>query len=282
MERVREMIDKRSRGRKLVIYGADSTGDLLCRIVQSMGLKIDFFVDRAYSVMGACQGKPVSSPSILKPNEHFVLIISSANHHTVSSMKWALHEDFGYKWGDWFLWDDDVSFDIVVNGVKLGKGTTVPSLLLTASASKILYSIGRYVSINESCQISFDHYMGLSTSFHIPHVELDFDGLTVMNRITIGHDVWIGANAFINASKVKNIGNGAIVASGAVVINDVPPYAIVAGVPAKVKKYRFTPKQIDILERVCWWEWDDETLSRNAHYFTQPENFFIDFKGCER
>lgn len=59
----------------------------------------------------------------------------------------------------------------------------------------------------------------------------------------IGNDVWIGLNATILDG--VTIGDGAIVAAGAVVTKDVPPYAVVAGVPAKIIKYRFTESQID-------------------------------------
>ena len=50
--------------------------------------------------------------------------------------------------------------------------------------------------------------------------------------IIIGNDVWIGANVFVNASKVANIGDGAIIGAGSVVLEDVPPYAVVVGIPA--------------------------------------------------
>jgi aminocyclitol acetyltransferase len=71
------------------------------------------------------------------------------------------------------------------------------------------------------------------------------------NRIIIGNDVYIGANAFINASRVISIGDGAIIGAGAVLLEDVPPYAVVAGVPAKIKRYRvgFWKK---IIRRCIW------------------------------
>ena len=70
----------------------------------------------------------------------------------------------------------------------------------------------------------------------------------------IGNDVWIGLNATILDG--VTIGDGAIVAAGAVVTKDVPPYAVVAGVPAKIIKYRFTESQIDFLLKFRWWEKD--------------------------
>lgn len=70
----------------------------------------------------------------------------------------------------------------------------------------------------------------------------------------IGNDVWIGDSVVIKAG-VK-IEDGAIVGAGAVVIKDVPAYAIVAGVPAKIIRYRFEPSIIERLLTLKWWEYD--------------------------
>jgi virginiamycin A acetyltransferase len=80
--------------------------------------------------------------------------------------------------------------------------------------------------------------------------------------IIIENDVWIGANSTI-MSGIK-IGNGAIVAAGSTVTKDVPPYAIVAGNPAKVVKYRFTEEQIEKLLSISWWDWDEQKIRDNA------------------
>jgi acetyltransferase-like isoleucine patch superfamily enzyme len=70
-------------------------------------------------------------------------------------------------------------------------------------------------------------------------------------RATVGNDVWIGNN--VNILGV-NIGDGAVVAAGSIVTKDVPPYAIVAGVPAEIKRYRFGEKIIERFLRSKWWE----------------------------
>lgn len=85
----------------------------------------------------------------------------------------------------------------------------------------------------------------------------------------IGNDVWIGED--VRIIEGVRIGNGAIVASGAVVTKDVPPYAIVGGVPAKVIRYRFGEEQIAFLQDLQWWEKSDEWLESHAAEFTDIE-----------
>lgn len=87
-------------------------------------------------------------------------------------------------------------------------------------------------------------------------------------EIYIGNDVWVGMRVMIMGG--VTIGNGAAVAAGAVVTKDVPPYAIVGGVPAKVIKYRFSEDVIAKLEASKWWLLDDETLKQNIDLFQKP------------
>ncbi len=91
--------------------------------------------------------------------------------------------------------------------------------------------------------------------------------------IVIGNDVWVGINAIILDN--LRIGDGAIVAAGAVVTGDVPPYAVVAGVPAKVVKYRFTEKQIERLQKIKWWDWPDEIIAQNIGLFYSDIDSFL-------
>ncbi|MFL0198434.1 CatB-related O-acetyltransferase [Clostridium sp. WILCCON 0269] len=82
--------------------------------------------------------------------------------------------------------------------------------------------------------------------------------------IIIGNDVWIGYDAII-MSGVK-IGDGAIIGTRAIVTNDVPPYAIVGGIPAKVIKKRFSDDIILKLLKIKWWDWPDEKIQANIQY----------------
>ena len=89
--------------------------------------------------------------------------------------------------------------------------------------------------------------------------------------IEIGHDCWIGQRAFI-VGGVK-IGIGAVVLAGAVVTKDVPPYAIVGGVPAKVLKYRYDDDTIKFLLKSEWWNRPIDWLEANYELFCDIDEF---------
>ncbi len=74
----------------------------------------------------------------------------------------------------------------------------------------------------------------------------------------IGDDVWIGSEAMIMSG--ITIGSGAVVAARSVVVNDIPPYAVVGGNPAKVLKYRFNEEEITMLLRMKWWNWTESQV----------------------
>lgn len=78
-------------------------------------------------------------------------------------------------------------------------------------------------------------------------------------QVTIGNDVWTGHNVNIMAG--VNVGDGAVIGAGSVVTKDVPPYAVVVGVPAVVKKYRFPEATIERLLRLKWWDLELSELS---------------------
>jgi aminocyclitol acetyltransferase len=177
----------------------------------------------------------------------------------------------------------------------IGKWTYFGDGVLTAIKNGYIKSIGRFTSINSLAVVHVDHQFNMT--FVSDEVVNLFSGedralferelladpklpgtANKSHPLTIGADVWIGANAFINCSKVKAIGDGAIIGSGAVVLEDVPPYAIVVGVPAKVKRYRYTPEQIETLLRVKWWDWDDATINANAELLIYPKKFFERYK----
>lgn len=124
--------------------------------------------------------------------------------------------------------------------VKVGKGS-YGELNVVSFGNKTKLTIGNYVSISEDVTFLLDveHYTDKVSTYpfrvKILH-ECQFEAFS-KGDIVVDDDVWIGYGATIMSG--VHIGKGAVIASGAVVVKDVPPYAIVGGVPAKVIKYRF-------------------------------------------
>ncbi len=116
---------------------------------------------------------------------------------------------------------------------------------------------------------------------HNPSVEADwfFPGVIPKGerhkerRITVGNDVWLGRNVII--TNYANIGDGVIAAAGAIITKDVPDFAIVAGVPARIVKYRFSPEEIRELKRIAWWNWEDDKIRECYDDFFLPVKEFI-------
>ena len=138
--------------------------------------------------------------------------------------------------------------DCYLRQCKIGKFCSIGSLVKVISGNHPLnYLMTHPIVFNDSLK-----KLNLSSDKRIPfkekpYVEKDF-------YIEIGNDVWIGQSAeILNGIK---IGNGAVIAAGAVVIKDVPPYAIVGGVPAKIIKYRFSNEEIKKLQEMKIWDKD--------------------------
>ncbi len=94
-----------------------------------------------------------------------------------------------------------------------------------------------------------------------------------LKRIHVGNDVWLGKNVLITNS--ADIGNGVIAGAGAVITKDVPDYAVVAGSPARIIRYRYTQEQIIALNRIAWWNWSDEKIGECYDDFFEEVEVFI-------
>ena len=159
--------------------------------------------------------------------------------------------------------------------VKIRNNTKIGSFTYINTGTTVFYgtTIGRYCSIGKNNEIGpVDHPLDWLSSSpiqynikeHFPHY-LDFCEEFPQVKITrplstvIGNDVWIGSLVVIKRG--VSIGDGAVIASGSVVTKDIPPYAIVGGVPGKVLKYRFDEETIAKLLELKWWNRELKELS---------------------
>ncbi|MDG4895551.1 CatB-related O-acetyltransferase [Mesorhizobium sp. WSM4976] len=139
--------------------------------------------------------------------------------------------------------------------------------------------VGSYCSIASGVQFycKSGHVHDCATSFPIHFCVLKQPSpdasLGKRRGIRVGNDVWIGRNAAILPG--VTISDGAVIGAHAVVTKDIPPYAVVAGNPARVVRYRFDEGTISKLMTIRWWDWDVETVKREAETLTGPIDAFI-------
>lgn len=143
------------------------------------------------------------------------------------------------------------------------------NVLYNYDFSKVKLIIGKFCAI--AAEVKFimtgDHKLDAISTYPFPIFQqgwesvYDVKDLPVKGDLIIGNDVWIGYDSLIRNG--VNVGDGAIIAARSVVVKDVPPYAIVAGNPAKIVKMRFDDVTIDRLLKIAWWDWSIEHINKH-------------------
>jgi len=168
----------------------------------------------------------------------------------------------------------------------VGRGTTSGAGIL---ASPLLESCGAYCSFAGGTKIVANHPINFVTTspilmdgfggrknendmiYAVGIYDRKFRADDFNKKVIIGHDVWLGEDV-----KIQNgvrIGNGVIAGSGAVITKDVPDYAIVGGVPARIIRFRFSEDQIEKLNKIAWWDWPVEKIKENYEDFFDIDLF---------
>ncbi len=174
---------------------------------------------------------------------------------------------------------------VIYRGVKIKSSKVGAYTYISNNTDVENAEIGKYCSIADHCRIGMSghslQYLSTSPVFTQKTNALKeswaeknvFKNKSKEERVYLGNDVWVGSHVLINGG--VHVGDGACIAAGAVVVKDVPPYAIVGGVPAKVIRYRFTPDVIEELLRLKWWDMDEALLKQHVQLF-QTNNINIE------
>jgi virginiamycin A acetyltransferase len=179
-----------------------------------------------------------------------------------------------------------VQYSIITGGVKIGQKALIHKADIHGQVEignntsingpntdiySLVYpvTIGKFCSIARSTSIQeYNHNYQACTSYFIKYHVLGGkfgDDVVSKGPITIGNDVWIGAQSVILTG--ASIGHGAVIGANSVVSDAIPPYAIAAGSPAKVIKYRFNEEVILKLLSIQWWDWPYDKIIRNQNLF---------------
>lgn len=194
-------------------------------------------------------GKSVISNSILGNN---VIVDDSCFIHGTSI------DDFVHLYSGCAIKDSDIGRFTYVSGLANINYTSIGNFC--SIAAHLLCGLGDHPTNFLSTHPSF-----FSTTKQCGVTFSDKDYYSENQKITIGSDVWIGARVFIRDG--VTIGNGAIIGAGSVVTKDVPDYAIVGGVPAKIIRFRYPDDIIAKLMNIEWWNWEHSLIKETQCYF---------------
>lgn len=178
------------------------------------------------------------------------------------------------------FWDEKSELSSKVylaQGVNLGNTSLGDYTRIRQFSTLHHVDVGKYCSISRNVRIGLGrHPLNLISTNSIFYSQnktaIRSDWINKINfeehkPTKIGNDVWIGE--FVTVIGGVNIGDGAVIATKSVVTKDVPPYAIVGGIPAKVLKYRFDEETIAALLQIKWWDLPDDEITKKIEAFTE-------------
>ncbi len=201
--------------------------------------------------------KIISAKRLLSKNKIYSLI-NNYRHYDEKSIKEL------YKYANKRLVETKSYFNL--SKYDIGKYTYGNPTVSWADYGNAKLKIGKFCSIAPDVKIFLagEHRTDSISTYPFDYMFVDGKYLKKFRGdkgdVIIRNDVWIGEGVLI-MSGVK-IGDGAIIAAHAVVVNDVAPYAIVGGVPAKVIRMRFNEEIVKALLRISWWDWPIDIINR--------------------
>lgn len=268
-----------------------------------VGMKIKVFLNSLYGIEEEliidnhlCKyNSNIKSIDVLKEIDTANIVAVLAT--TSASIYWELRNCLSNYFDDTHIADvyrkvQNSIFENFSRGTKCGKYSYGP-----LTSHYLVEEVGAFCSFAEGTDVLQNHAIDYITThpmiYHdkeinpaLPDYYMNrvgcqwyFDGVTPkgivrnLKKIHIGNDVWLGKNVVITNG--ANIGNGVIAAAGAVITKDVPDYAVVGGVPARIIRYRYTPKQIEALNEIAWWDWSDDEIKERFEDFYLPVEEFI-------
>ena len=299
--KIKCMIEKSlSYSKKIIIYPFGEIGIQVKTILNTAyGIQESFIIDNGLSKYN----KNIKSIDFLKSIriDDYVLLLASINSEVIGELKESAEVYFD-KHRIFTIISEEPWYKRATNGIhtEVGKYSSGPLCV----NHPLIEIIGSFCSFAQGCCVHGNHAMEYITTHPMlykgsinaplentmPYSEYKgadwyFDDVvpvgTIKNakRITIGNDVWLGRNVVI--VNYSNIGNGVIAGAGSIITHDVPDYAIVVGAPARIIRYRYSKEQIEMLNKIKWWDWSDEVIRERFNDFYLSAEEFISKYGIE-
>lgn len=280
--------------KKFILFPFGKQGMLTKKILNEVfGIHEEYIIDNyLYKINPKIKGLSYLSQIDCK---QYVILITSDNEELYGELRKQVRQ-----------YADDNNIVDIFEKEQIDKNTTfhqevsfnVPHGKYTYSETlknnRYVERVGAFCSINDSVDVVANHAIDYISTHPFLSCEDDwerhegelcyFSGIKPKGKpykaqkVIIGNDVWLGKNVIItNGAK---IGNGVIAGAGAVITKDVPDYAVVVGVPARIIRYRYTQEQIDKLNKIAWWDWPDEKIRKYYDDFYEDIEFFIKKHGA--